>query len=119
MEPFLSCGIQPQSFRRNRTKKGAEQFHRILISESVHQIWKMRNDRVINNKDHYTVCEQWWLHTLNHHMKLDCELTDWRKFAKAIRKFLVLTTWEGALLDEGFLQENWTKDSGVLVGIVK
>ncbi|KAK0478879.1 hypothetical protein IW261DRAFT_1551551 [Armillaria novae-zelandiae] len=119
---IMSCGIQPPSVRGNRTKKGTERFHRILISESAHLIWKMRNDRVINNKDNYTMreIEQRWLHAMNCRMRLDCLLSDQQKFArKAIKKFLVLTTWQGALLNESSLQDDWTKDSGVLVGIVK
>ncbi|KAK0471826.1 hypothetical protein IW261DRAFT_1344102 [Armillaria novae-zelandiae] len=118
----MLCGIQPPSVRRSRSRKGIERFRRILISESAHLIWKMRNDHVINNREHYSMreIEQRWLHAMNRHMRLDCLLSDQKKFRKkAIRKFLVLTTWQGALVNESSLQEDWTKDSGVLVGMVK
>ncbi|KAK0484421.1 hypothetical protein IW261DRAFT_1313250, partial [Armillaria novae-zelandiae] len=62
--------------------------------------------------------EQWWLHAMNHCMRLNCLLSDQKKFRKkAIRKFLVLTMWQGALVNEHLLQEDWMKDSRVLVGM--
>ncbi|KAK0470844.1 hypothetical protein IW261DRAFT_1553664 [Armillaria novae-zelandiae] len=97
---IMSCGIQPPSVHRSHSRKGIERFCRILISESAHLIWKMRNNCVINGKEHYSLHE-----------------IEQRK--KAIRKFLVLTMWQGALVNESSLQEDWTKDSGVLVGMVK
>ncbi len=41
---IMSCGVRPPSSHRSQTKWGTERFHQILISESTHLIWKMRND---------------------------------------------------------------------------
>ncbi|PBK59858.1 hypothetical protein ARMSODRAFT_966567 [Armillaria solidipes] len=65
----------------------------ILISESAHLIWKMRNDRVINDKPHHTAreIEQRWTHALNRRMKLDCILSDRKRFQrKATQKSLLV-----------------------------
>ncbi len=35
------------------------------------------------------------------------------------KKSLVLKTWQGTLLEEGSLPEDWTTINGVLVGIIK
>ncbi|PBK83575.1 hypothetical protein ARMGADRAFT_944806, partial [Armillaria gallica] len=51
---------------------------------------------------------------------LDCILSDKKKYKKkAIQKSLVLKTWQGTLLQESSLPEDWTRENGVLVGIIK
>ncbi len=81
---IMSCGVRPPSSHRSQTKQGTERFHQILISESTHLIWKMRNDRVINDKPHHTTrgIEQRWIHALNHRMKLDCILSNRKRFQR-------------------------------------
>ncbi|KAK0203623.1 hypothetical protein DFS33DRAFT_1374098 [Desarmillaria ectypa] len=91
-------------------------FCRIMISKYAHLIWKMRNDRVINDKPHHTTRE---IDAMNRRMKLDSILSDQKKYKTAIQKSLVLKTWQGMLLKESSLPEDWTKEGGVLVGIVK
>ncbi|PBL04529.1 hypothetical protein ARMGADRAFT_1041778 [Armillaria gallica] len=110
------------NMHRSRNKQATERFRRILISESAHLIWKIRNDRVINERPNYTPhkIEQWWSHAINRWMRLDCILSDKKKFQKkAIRVPLVLKTWRGMLLHESSFPEDWTRENGVLVGIVK
>lgn len=100
---IMACGIRPPDTCRSQSKRGTERFRQILISESAHLIWKMRNERVINDKPHHTAreIEQRWLHAMNRRMKLDSILSDQRKFRrKAIKKSLVLKTWQGTLLRE-------------------
>ncbi|PBK78096.1 hypothetical protein ARMSODRAFT_946958 [Armillaria solidipes] len=106
---IMSCGVRSPSSHRSQTKRGTEtRFCQILISESAHLIWKMRNDR------------QRWTHALNRRMKLDCILSDRKRFQrKATQKSLVLKTWQGTLLEESSLPEDWTTINGVLVGIIK
>ncbi|KAK0431919.1 hypothetical protein EV421DRAFT_1720077, partial [Armillaria borealis] len=94
----------------------------ILISESAHLIWKIRNDRVINERSSHMPREitQRWSHAMNRRMRLDCILSNKKKFKKkAIQVSLVLKTWQGTLLEESTLPEDWTRKNGVLVGIVK
>ncbi|PBK94269.1 hypothetical protein ARMGADRAFT_1029410 [Armillaria gallica] len=119
---IMSCGIQLLNMHRSRNKQATERFHRILISESVHLIWKIRNDRVINERPNYTSrkIEQRWSHVINRWMRLDCILSDKKKFQKkAIRVPLVLKTWRGTLLHESSFPEDWTRENRVLVDIVK
>ncbi len=53
-------------------------------------------------------------------MKLDSILSDWKRFKrKAIQKSLVLKTWQGTLMKESSLPEDWTMEDRVLVGIIK
>ncbi|PBK88807.1 hypothetical protein ARMGADRAFT_936933, partial [Armillaria gallica] len=64
--------------------------------------------------------EHRWLLAIYHCMKLDCLLSDQTKFLKkAIKKSLVLMTWQGMLQKESSLPEDWTRESEVLVGIIK
>ncbi|SJL00669.1 uncharacterized protein ARMOST_03982 [Armillaria ostoyae] len=118
---IMSCGIQPPDTHKSLTKRGTERFRRLLVSESAHLIWKIRNDRVINERSNYTPreVEQRWLNAMNRRMRLDCTLPDKKKFRKkAIQISLVLKTWQGTLLQESSLPEDWTRENGVLVGII-
>ncbi|PBK79711.1 hypothetical protein ARMGADRAFT_1100209, partial [Armillaria gallica] len=103
---------------RSQTKRGTERFRQILISESAHLIWKMQNERVVNDKPHHTAreIEQRWLHAMNRRMKLDCILSDRKKFRrKAIQKSLILKTWQGTLLGAPSLPEDWMMEDGVCI----
>ncbi len=52
-------------------------------------------------------------------MQLDCTLSDRKKFQKkAIKISLVLKMWQGMLLQESSLPEDWTRENRVLVGII-
>lgn len=64
---IMSCGIQPINASRSLTQCTTKRFHRILISESAHLIWKIRNDRVINERPNYMRCKikQHWSHAMN------------------------------------------------------
>ncbi len=57
---------------------------------------------------------------MNRWLQLDCILSDRKKFKKkATQVSLVLKTWQGTLLEESSLPEDWTRENGVLVGIIK
>ncbi|PBK83041.1 hypothetical protein ARMGADRAFT_945575 [Armillaria gallica] len=117
----MSCGTQPPDTYKSLTKCGTERFHQILISESAHLVWKIRNDQVINERSNYTPhkVEQRWLNAMNHQMQLDCTPSDRKKFQKKVIQIsLVLKTWQGMLLQESSLPEDWTRENGVLLGII-
>ncbi len=119
---IMSCGVQPATAHRSPTKRTTELFRRILLSESAHLIWRLRNERVINKRQPYSENEisQCWLGALNRRLRMDCLLRDKRKYnKKVILKSIVLGTWQNTLENEESLPEDWTKEIRVLVGMVK
>ncbi|KAF8873963.1 hypothetical protein CPB85DRAFT_1236647 [Mucidula mucida] len=114
---IMSCRIQPPETHKTAAARGKERLRRILISESAHLIWKLRNDRVINERPSYTrrEIENRWKYVINRRLELDCLLANKEKFGKkAISKSLVLNTWRDTLPDEH--EDDWMKETGVLVG---
>ena len=56
--------------------------------------------------------------TLNIHLKLDCTITNRRKYHnKVLPEKLILNTWNGTPRNESSLPTNWLRASWVLVGI--
>jgi ribonuclease HI len=99
---------------------GTTRLFRILVSESAHLIWRLRNERVIRAKDAASSREihNRWLKSINNRLNLDCALTNGVKYGKkAIKKELVQKTWRRVLKNEENLPKNWTWETGVLVGI--
>ncbi|KAJ7028660.1 hypothetical protein C8F04DRAFT_882608, partial [Mycena alexandri] len=59
-----------------------------------------------------------WLKTINKRIAIDCLLSNKAKYGNnSINKSLVLKTWQKTLLNEDRLLEDWTKETGVLVGV--
>ncbi|XP_006463112.1 hypothetical protein AGABI2DRAFT_51550, partial [Agaricus bisporus var. bisporus H97] len=87
---------------------GKTRLYHILISECAYLIWNLRCERVIQHGDS---SDQWnhtdtqiknrLSHRLNTRFRLDCILTNSRKFnRKAIRESLVTATWSGILTND-------------------
>ncbi|KAJ7829234.1 hypothetical protein B0H13DRAFT_1916632 [Mycena leptocephala] len=99
---------------------GTTRLYRILVSESAHLIWRLQNERVINQKDpasHREIHNR-WLKQINNRLALDCAMTDDVKYGKkAIKVSLVKGTWRKVLKDERHLSRHWPREVGVLVGI--
>ncbi|KAK0473530.1 ribonuclease H-like protein [Armillaria luteobubalina] len=86
----------------------ATHFYRILMTETMHLIWKI----------HYEV-HNMWIDTLNKRLTIDHLLVNRQRYgSKALMKAKVLSTWRGTLLDEKSLPEDWTNQTRVLVGMV-
>ena len=103
-----------------RRDAGTTHLFRILISESAHLIWRIRNERVIQGKPEASPQEVHfrWLKAINNRLKIDCVLTNGVKYGKkAIDKSLVLRTWKKTLKNEEILPKDWTRETGVLVGV--
>ncbi|KAJ6488227.1 hypothetical protein C8R47DRAFT_953525, partial [Mycena vitilis] len=103
-----------------RGKAGTSRLYRILVSESAHLIWKLRNERVIQGKEPASEREihNRWLKTINNRIAIDSTLTNSQKWGKkAINKSLVLETWSKTLKNEVNLPKDWTWETGVLVGV--
>lgn len=103
--------------------KAVSRLYRILVSEGAHLIWRMRCEHRISRgddpaKEHMgKEIFNRWKAIVNQRLHLDRTMTDETLSTRAIDKDMVLQTWSGLLQDEGRLPDDWTKESGVLVGI--
>lgn len=96
--------------------------YHILISESMHLIWKLCCVRIQEERPE----EEWpkdleihnkWLATINAWLLLDISSTSRRYGKKATKQTLMLDTWDKMLKNEQYLPRNWLKSPGVLVGV--
>ncbi|KAJ6572831.1 hypothetical protein DFH09DRAFT_916468 [Mycena vulgaris] len=114
MGEIMACGVI------KRDDQGTTRLFRIVVSESAHLIWKLRNERVIQEKDAASEREirNRWCKAINNRLNLDCILTNQMKYGKkAIKKTLMKKTWCKVLKDEDALPADWTRGTGVLVGV--
>jgi ribonuclease HI len=76
----MACGLI------KRGDKGTTRLFRIIVSESAHLIWRLRNERVIQEKNPASVQEiqNRWRKAINNRLALDCMLTNVAKYAKKI-----------------------------------
>ncbi|KAJ7683356.1 hypothetical protein B0H17DRAFT_941990, partial [Mycena rosella] len=103
-----------------RGDAGTTRLLRILISESAFLIWRLRCERVIQEKDPASAREihNRWLRTINNRLGLDRAMTNEGRYGKrAIKKSLVLKTWRKTLKNERNLPKDWIWETEVLVGI--
>ena len=104
-----------------KRRPGIERLWRILITESIYMIWKLRCERVIGKED-----EEWehsketvkaaWRSQITARLHLDLELIRRRYGARAQQRATVLKTWTSVLADLESLPDDWTKQIGFLVG---
>jgi hypothetical protein len=117
----ISCGTVKFTDTLGSRKYGEERLYRILVSESARLIWRLRCRRVIEDENEpltSQAIEDTWYKMINDRLRLDCELTNKRKYgSKAIKRRTVAETWANILQDEDQLPRNWKRASGVLVGI--
>jgi ribonuclease HI len=99
---------------------GETRLHKILITESAHLVWRMRNERVIQGNGSKSLDEirNRWLKMINNRLDIDCAMTDVFKYEKkALKVSLVKATWTKTLKGERTLAKDWPKRVGVLVGV--
>jgi ribonuclease HI len=120
----LGCGISDFQKAQGKQLPGANRFYTILMSESIHMIWKIRCEwRIDRESDperlHTTVeIRRRWLLAINNWLRYDCLLTNKLRYGrKALRISTVHKTWSGTLRDEAHMPDNWHNLSEVLVGI--
>ncbi|KAJ7624017.1 hypothetical protein B0H17DRAFT_1288729 [Mycena rosella] len=90
------------------------------VSESAHLIWRIRNERVIQEKGTASEREvqNRWCKAIDNRLSLDCVLTNSMHYGKkSIKKVLVEKTWCRVLKDEDTLPKDWIRGTGVLVDI--
>ncbi|EPS93559.1 hypothetical protein FOMPIDRAFT_8826, partial [Fomitopsis schrenkii] len=97
----------------NKSPKHVARLWRILVSESIYLIWKLRCERVIAKGD----IEGWqhteasvsaqWAATMNARLRQDADATS-RKYGRlAIKKDLVLATWKDTIANVADLPVDW------------
>jgi ribonuclease HI len=99
---------------------GEKRLYKILITESAHLIWKLRNERVIGGDGPAPLAKivNRWLKTINNRLAIDCAMTNTKKYGrKALKSSLVKKTWKKTLRNERTLVKDWPSTVGVLVGV--
>ncbi|KAJ8074154.1 hypothetical protein PM082_012446 [Marasmius tenuissimus] len=126
--PVISMGLimacAQISFTNDDGKNipGVSRFFQIVISESAFLIWKLRNQRVINEEDpqSHKAIENKWIYAIKNRMNLDWLMTDRKRYEKrALSSKLVRETWKSVSEDtlEDLRTASRRRGAGVLVGI--
>lgn len=96
----------------------------ILVSESTLLIWKLRCECIFkmhcDSSQFHSVdkIRNKWIFNINSRLKFDQMYTNQSVYGKrAIPSKAVLQTWSSTLLREENLLDDWSQQSGVLVGI--
>ncbi|KAJ7286769.1 hypothetical protein C8J57DRAFT_1048685 [Mycena rebaudengoi] len=117
---LLGCGLARFRSPKGKSIIAKNRFFSILVSTSMHLIWKLRNERFLQTFTIATNTEihNRWASLMNSTLKRNQLLSSQVRFGSlAIKKQSVLNTWSGVLLDEDSLTDNWINSKGVLVGI--
>ncbi|KAI0080617.1 hypothetical protein K474DRAFT_1589718, partial [Panus rudis PR-1116 ss-1] len=111
---ILGCSLHHFRDSSGASDLGRARLYRIIISESVFLIWKLRNERRITHADDPSFSHsplkirRQWVHAINTRLGLDREMTNRRKYGSAaLSSDLVLATWRKTLRNETELPENW------------
>ncbi|KAJ7138835.1 hypothetical protein C8R46DRAFT_921730 [Mycena filopes] len=123
MGDILGCCLAIFESESRSRPSGVNRLYRILISESVYLIWKLRCERVIAREGvphSLAEIQNRWIHMLNERIDVDrfmaCDISFRQK--KPALPALVLKTWSRTLLSEEKLPKDWLREPEVLVGIV-
>ncbi|KAJ6564352.1 hypothetical protein B0H19DRAFT_1285751 [Mycena capillaripes] len=85
---IMACGVTKKGTKPGTTDKATSRLYRILVSESAHLIWRLRNERRLQGKDTASEREiyQRWKNALNIRLALDCHMTDKKRYKKSNTK---------------------------------
>ncbi|TFK63672.1 RnaseH-domain-containing protein [Pluteus cervinus] len=121
---LLGSGLTNLRNDEGKRLTGHERLYRIVMTESMHLIWKLRCEWRIsedsNRQRQHTVTEieNRWMWTINSRLRTDITLTNRKVYGnKSMSPKQVKATWRGVLEKEGDLAEGWASSTGVLVGI--
>ncbi|KAJ7158298.1 hypothetical protein C8R43DRAFT_1095917 [Mycena crocata] len=106
----LGCALAVFKTDDGKPDLSSARLYRMIISESIWAIWKMRCDRVIKfGGEAFSQAE----------LSIDRALTNRVKFGKqySVDPQRVLDTWKGSLYEEEKLPERWLGAPEVLVGV--
>ncbi|KIL60084.1 hypothetical protein M378DRAFT_84228, partial [Amanita muscaria Koide BX008] len=93
-----------------------DRFYTIIISESLHLIWKIQHDSDLTKLHSDLEIVNRWNHVINFRLRLDCLITNHRHGRRTLTKEKVLQTWSKVLRNELHLPDDWTENTEVLVG---
>ncbi|KAJ7502314.1 hypothetical protein B0H11DRAFT_2155249 [Mycena galericulata] len=115
---ILGCGLVTFRDENNRCSPARARLYKIIVTESLHLIWKLRCEHVIGRGGEHASEQEIhnrWLHVINERIEIDRYLTNKLKFGKQyfLAPSLVLETW-GVLKDEKELPEDWLRGPEVL-----
>ena len=121
---LLGCCMSDFKKPSGKPDKGMNRLFRILMSESMYMIWKLRCERTITwggdpTRYHapYEIHNK-WLQAINARLRMDSVQTNKKIFKKKVlQPKLVLQTWNKCLRDDLHETRNWCGKTGVLVGI--
>lgn len=120
---ILVCTMAETKNSKGKKVQGADRLYRILISESAHLIWRMRNKQFGEpTKETWPSIREvvnQWTTMINNRLDLDKAMTSTKFEKQALPKKKVLNTWKNTLMNEKDLPEDWTKVREVLVGITE
>ncbi|KAJ7592090.1 hypothetical protein C8J56DRAFT_780771 [Mycena floridula] len=119
-ELLMGCGVINVKADSTRESTARTRLFRMIVSESMHQIWKMRCDVVVKEEPVPSApqIKNTWLYVINTRLEEDRMLTRKLKHEKhALKKALVLDTWKGTIRNSKVLPGDWTQHPEVLVGI--
>ncbi|KAJ7624010.1 hypothetical protein B0H17DRAFT_963997 [Mycena rosella] len=122
MGSLMGCGLASFKDEKGEPLDRHERLYRILISESMHLIWKLRCECVIGCNGEPLIMHEVhnrWLKNINERLEEDMNLTNYLKFGRqhSLLPSVVIDTWKGTLLEEEKLPDDWLRVTGVLVGM--
>ncbi|KAJ7922719.1 hypothetical protein B0H13DRAFT_1865564 [Mycena leptocephala] len=122
MGSILGCGMAIFEDKKKRPHAAKARLYRILITESMYLIWKLRCECVIGHNGEPPTANEIhnrWVHTINERLEIDKNLTNELKFGKQyiLPRKLVLDAWRGTLHAEKDLPRDWLNKAEVLASI--
>ncbi|KAJ7805957.1 ribonuclease H-like protein [Mycena leptocephala] len=122
MGSILGCGLASIRDDKGHKLPGVTRLYRILVSESMYLIWKIRCDSVIGRGGESlseTEIHNRWISLMNERLTIDRLLTDKITYGKqaSVPRLLVLQTWSKTLKNEDKIPDDWLREPEVLVGM--
>lgn len=119
---LLGCNLVRFKSTTGKLMPSKQRLFAILVSTSMHLIWRLRNERRIDRSsgEHHTHTEihNRWVAAIDLMLKRDRLFTSKIHFGRlAFRRQMVLNTWSGILWEEDSLPDDWIQSDRVLVGI--
>ncbi|KAJ3803829.1 hypothetical protein F5876DRAFT_91898 [Lentinula aff. lateritia] len=92
---ILGCRLADFRNRQKKREKGKLRLFRIMILESAYLIWKLRNERVINDRPALSKLQikNQWKWTIENRLRTDCLLTSIKFSRRMLSQKIIKATW--------------------------